>query len=150
MIWTLLLFSFVHAQEKSGLQQMLEKDAAVQTQERWTTVGGTRYREVVYQGKKYYLKFNERRGDFSELDCLNPAQQNPPGVEAELTVVHRSRVFVSFLQEKCGPDAHGQARASYTIDPRIGFTIPDEPNSAIKDKKIFLSPFNGLGFSGTW
>lgn len=49
----------------------------------------------------------------------------------------------------CRRTGGGRSKRVVKIDPRIGFTIPDDPKSVIKTKKVYLSP-SGPGFSGEW
>lgn len=146
----LLIAFFLHAQEKSAFEKALEQHVDFQTHERWLEIGGSRYREVEYHGDKFYIKFTERQGDTGELDCgLQSDNLNPHLVEQGVQVYHRSKLFISFLQETCEKTADGNSRRRYRLDPRLGFTIPDDPKSKITNKKVFLAP-TGLGFSGDW
>lgn len=141
----------LHAQEeKSAFESALEQHAGNQTHERWVQVGNVRYREVEYHGEKFYIKFTERPGDAGELDCnMRPDSLNPHFLEMGVQVYHRTQLFISFLQEACKRIADGHSHVIYKLDPRLGFTIPDDPKSVITNKKVFLSPA-GLGFSGNW
>jgi hypothetical protein len=142
--------------EKSAFDQELEKYADYKTAERWVDYNGGHYREVEYGGKKYYIRFTQAKDDTGELDCgMSSANMNslhPNLIEGAIEVYHRSKLFVSFLTETCEPDANGRNRRMYRLDPRLGFTIPDDKKSVITNKKVFINPLapTGLGFSGDW
>ncbi|MGE3681118.1 MAG: hypothetical protein AB7G93_05270 [Bdellovibrionales bacterium] len=138
--------------EKSAFEQALEQDTQISTREQWIEINGTRYRQVEYEGVNYYLKFSDRRSDVARLDCeLSNANAQPHRVEAGVRVYKRTRAFVSLLRETCSAK-NGQNKMDLVLDPRIGFTLPEDEKSAIKNKKIYISPVpgQGLGFSGEW
>ncbi len=148
-MWS-LFFTFVFAQEKSAFEQMLEQNTEVETRENWVEIHGQRYRQIEYRGTRYYLKMQGRTGEIAQLNCDigTPAIQ-PRLLEAHIQVFRRTRLFVDALWEKCRSWG-GQQETQLMIDPRFGFTLPDDPKSVIKSKKIFYSPASGLGFSGEW
>lgn len=153
MIYLVALFVHLSAQEvreKTAFEQALEQNQMVQTEERWTEVNGVRYREVVYQGQKFYLRFIGRNQEQAELNC-NLRPQQPHLAEGGAQVFKRTKIFVSFLRETCSNLPGGRTKDDIVIDPRLGFTIPDDKNSVIKNKKVYITPTKpGLGFSGDW
>jgi hypothetical protein len=141
------------SQPKSAFEQALQQQSSVTTKERWIEVGQTRYREVIYGDKHFYIKATQREGDDAELDCDVPAQKNPNLTEVAFEVTRRTQMFVSFLRENCETLANGQVRHTVRLDPHLGFKLPDDPKSLIKNKEIYLDPANhplGVGFSGDW
>jgi len=95
-----------------------------ETSERWVEINGTRYREVVYQGRKYYLQFNQRDIDTADIDCaLTNKGANPNLVEAGVHVYKRTKAFVSLLTESCESLPSGQSRVTFKLDPRIGIRV---------------------------
>lgn len=147
MLVILMLSAFAFAQEKSAFERMLSENQNVQTHEGWREIDGRRYRVVEVDGKFYFLRFLE--SGQAELNCtLNPSSLRPPKVDAEFSVFNRTRLFVQLLKEKCVSGPGGRDRVVMELDPRIGFTLPEDAKSKIKNKKVYLMPAQGLGFSG--
>lgn len=153
VLWFALAVAF--AQEKSAFERQLEAQQGVETKERWTSIGGVRYREVEYQGEKYYIQFKSRDGkesDRADLSCGRVGSgDNPQHVETGFQVTKRMRAFVQFLKETC-VTRNGRDHMEVQLDPRIGFTLPDDPKAIIKNKKVYVTPAKvpGVGFSGEW
>lgn|GEM_PF-3905435 len=148
-----LLFMFAQARadsprEKTAFEQALEQNQMVQTEERMVTHDGRRYREVSYKNKKYYYRFLEKENSI-EVDCTMDSKLTPSLAEAGVTMFKRTQVFVQLLSETCMNQGGGHSRRVIVFDPRLGISIPDDPKSTIKNKKIYIGP-TGPGFSGEW
>ncbi len=137
-----------NTREKSAFESALEQNQFVQTEERIVNLDGRRYREVSYQNKKYYYRFVEPEASI-EVDCSMDSKLTPSLTEVGVTIYKRSKVFVQLLRETCLQMPGGRTRRVIAIDPRLGITIPDDPKSVIKNKKIYIGP-SGPGFSGEW
>jgi len=149
MVAIIILSTLLHAQaEKSAFEQALEQNQQITTEERWVDINGIRYREVRYGGDKFYLQFKGRSEEHAQLDCDLKTPSQPHLAEGGIQVFKRSKIFVQFLRESC-EQKYGQNKTEVHIDPRLGFTLPEDPKSTVKNKKIFVSPFKpGVGFSG--
>lgn len=152
---SILFFTLgIHAQtkEKSAFEQALEQDQLVTTKERWIERNGVRYREVIYETRKFYLQFRQQDDGVLKLTCdnlnSNPSQSTLG--EVGVNVYRRTRLFVQFLQVNCSSPVNGRSKPELVLDPRIGFTLPEDEKSLVKNKKVFFSPLNGVGFSGEW
>jgi hypothetical protein len=146
-----LLMSLGWAQEKSALERSLEQDQSVVTKERWIERDGQRLREIEYRGKKFFVIFRQGEDGVSQIKCSEPhsAAEAPERLELGFESFKRSRIFVSLIQESC-MEGTAHSRPYLRIDPRIGFTIPDDPKDLVKNKKVFWSPASGFGFYGEW
>jgi hypothetical protein len=138
----------LNTREKTAFENALEQNQFVQTEERIVDLDGRRYREVSYQNKKYYYRFMEPEASL-EVDCSMDSKLTPSLTEVGVTVYKRSKVFVQLLRETCLQMPGGRTRRVIAIDPHLGITIPDDPKSAIKNKKIYIGP-TGPGFFGEW
>ncbi len=135
------------AAERSTFEKYLEADQSVDTKERWVEIDGIRYREVEYKGQHYYMNF--KNPGSADISC---ALKSPGGaarrMELGVQVTRRTRAFVQLLKETC-EYRNGREVVTVQLDPRIGFTLPEDSKSVIKNKKVYLSP-TGPGFSGEW
>ncbi len=152
MLALVIFLSHVHAQEipkeKSAFEQALEHNAGYQTEERWVTVRGVRYREIVFDGKTHYLRFLSPQLNSAEMECdLTNSDFSTRHVEGGVKVFRRTKFFIDLLATSC-ENVRGHKRVVLKLDPRIGFTLPEDEKSYIKNKKVFISPFTGIGFSG--
>jgi hypothetical protein len=81
-----------------------------------------------------------REGEYAEIDCDVPSGNlNPNVVEVSATIFRRTKFFVQVLKEAC-ETKHGQRRKQVHLDPKLGFTIPDDPKSTIKKVLINFIP----------
>jgi hypothetical protein len=150
VFFTLTAHAQEPAKEKSAFEQALEQNQMAETKERWVEFNGTRYREILYQGKHFYLLFNQKDSDSAQVDCdLSSNGASPQLVEAGGALYKRTRLFVQLLRETCEETGGGRRKRVLSLDPRLGFTIPDGPKSMIKNKKVYLGPM-GPGFYGEW
>ena len=147
----MLFIYFLMAQtfaDKSAFEQELESHQTTQTRERWVELNGSTYRQVEYEGKNYYMKFNEKDGT-AKVDCSMIGKNLTPSLaEGAFKVTQRTKVFVSLLREDC-IEVRGFLRPVHILDPRIGVTLPQTSKSKIKNKKVFIGP-SGPGFAGEW
>ena len=155
MIFALLFSAFAFAAEKqeapaaerSTFEKYLEADQSVDTKERWVEIDGVRYREVEYKGEHYYMNF--KNPGSADISChLKSPSAAARRMELGIQITKRTRAFVQLLKETC-ETRNGREIVTLQLDPRIGFTLPDDTKSLIKNKKVYLSP-TGPGFSGEW
>lgn len=152
----LLITANVSGAEKSAFEQALESNQSIETKERWTTIDGVQYREIEYEGERFYLHFRspdqKGRTETAELNCgLKNANAEPARMEAGFKITRRTRAFIQLFRETC-VTVNGRGKREVQLDPRIGFTLPEDSKSVIKNKKVYLTPTSpgGVGFSGDW
>jgi hypothetical protein len=152
LLATLMAFSA----EKSAFEQALESNQSIETRERWTSIDGVQYREIEYEGERFYVRFrnpeDKRARDTAELNCgLKSSSAEPARMEAGFKVTRRTRAFIQLFRETC-VTVNGRGKTEVQLDPRIGFTLPEDSKSVIKNKKVYLTPTSpgGVGFTGDW
>lgn len=154
LLLTLLItwasFGSAEEKEKSAFELALEQNGYLETQERWTYADGIKYREVIYQGEVFLVKFKEGEDGSGSLRCgLKNHSATPHRIEVATRVTKRTSAFIRLLREKCA-NRNGRDITEFEFDPSIGVALPDSPKDAIKNKKIFFNPTQGLNFSGEW
>ena len=132
-------------------QQSLSIASGVQTRESIEVVDGARYRRIETTSGIYYLKLLAGDDSTAQIDCEKPVNAASPRLmEGSVQVTHRTRAFVSLLQETCGRSGAHWVPRQISLNPMVGIKISDQPKDVVKDKAIYLTPLTGLGFSGTF
>lgn len=142
---TLFLINAV-AEEKSAFEQALQNDAGIRTYESFEVHDGIKYRKVDTGNGIYYLKMLGREGDISDVACDNNFH-SPALAEGQVQVYHRTKAFISTIQEYCYTDEQGQRRTGLTLLSReinggtaVGIQFPDSKGDSLTNKKIYTNP----------
>lgn len=169
IVFSLIFFASVFAQAEldlslkrppapSGESVQMLGGVEIFTKESVVEYQGRKYRKIEYRNEIFYLSALSDETSGSQLELLCKEQgapifnlQSPPLVLASVKVTKRTAAFIEGLKVACV--SGGADNGKLALDPslRIGLRIEDSPNSAIKNKKVYINPGSlGLGFSGDW
>lgn len=140
--------------DDKGSTPSLNVDFEVFTRESIVEFEGKKFRKIEYKKKVVYLQLLESETSAGDLQvhCGEFPRPAPPSqIQVAVKVTKRSHLFVEGLRQVC---ENQQGGSRVVIDPaiRVGFTFEGSPKDILKNKKVFIQPFNGLGagFSAEW
>jgi hypothetical protein len=141
------VYGFAKTQEKTQFQKMLEENQGVKTKESTVVINGYKYRKIEIENKDYYISFKQPSDQSPILHCGKPSGYKTENlITGSLKLNKRKFMYINLLKESCIVK-NGQVKKTVSLSPELGFFLPEDKNSIIKNKKLGILP-GGMNFYG--